>query len=130
MKATGIVRRLDDLGRIVIPKEIRRNLGFKEGDSLEIFTDKGMVCFRKYYPIGQLNIALIKKICDNSLGKLNYTVYNTDGEAILPEGVTELNLKDKNISPINCDGECIGYIQSPSGNRQVTAEIVGGMLEE
>ena len=51
MKATGIVRRMDELGRVVIPKEIRRSLRIKEGDPLEIFTDQmngcSMVCFRK-----------------------------------------------------------------------------------
>ena len=55
MKATGIVRRIDDLGRIVIPKEIRRTLRIKEGDPLEIYTDReGEVIFKKYSPIGEL----------------------------------------------------------------------------
>ena len=49
MKATGIVRRIDDLGRVVIPKEIRRTLRIREGDPLEIFTEKdGSVIFKKY----------------------------------------------------------------------------------
>lgn len=48
MKATGIVRRIDDLGRVVIPKEIRRNLGIREGDPLEIFLHEDCVCFKKY----------------------------------------------------------------------------------
>lgn len=48
MKATGIVRRVDDLGRIVIPKEIRRNLGIHEEDPLEIFLHEDCICFRKY----------------------------------------------------------------------------------
>lgn len=48
MKATGIVRRIDDLGRIVIPKEIRRNLGIREGDPLEIFLHEDSVCLKKY----------------------------------------------------------------------------------
>ena len=53
MKATGIVRRMDDLGRIVIPKEIRRNMGVREGDPLEIFTSHdGYICLKKYQPIG------------------------------------------------------------------------------
>ena len=55
MKATGIVRRIDDLGRVVIPKEIRRTLRIKEGDPLEIFTDRqGEVIFKKYSPISEL----------------------------------------------------------------------------
>lgn len=50
MRATGIVRRIDDLGRVVVPREIRKNLGIKEGDPLEIFVDpvERMVCFQKY----------------------------------------------------------------------------------
>ncbi len=56
MKATGIVRRIDDLGRIVIPKEIRRTLRIREGDALEIFTDaQGGVIFKKYSPVGELS---------------------------------------------------------------------------
>ena len=55
MKATGMVRRIDDLGRVVIPKEIRRTMRIREGDPLEIFTDKeGELIFKKYSPIGEL----------------------------------------------------------------------------
>ena len=55
LKATGIVRRIDDLGRVVIPKEIRRTMRIREGDPLEIFTEKdGEVIFKKYSPIGEL----------------------------------------------------------------------------
>ena len=56
MKATGIVRRIDDLGRVVIPKEIRRTMRIREGDPLEIFTaSDGEVIFKKYSPIGELS---------------------------------------------------------------------------
>lgn len=56
MKATGIVRRIDDLGRVVVPKEIRRTLRIREGDPLEIFTDRqGEIILKKYSPIGELN---------------------------------------------------------------------------
>lgn len=55
MKATGIVRRIDDLGRVVIPKEIRRTLRIRENDPLEIFTDRdGEIIFKKYSPMGDL----------------------------------------------------------------------------
>ena len=47
IKETGIFRRIDDLGRVVVPKEIRRNLGIEEGDALEIFTDDDCVIFKK-----------------------------------------------------------------------------------
>ncbi len=55
MKATGIVRRIDDLGRVVIPKEIRRTMRIREGDPLEIYTDRdGEVIFKKYSPVGEM----------------------------------------------------------------------------
>ncbi len=56
MKATGIVRRIDDLGRVVIPKEIRRTMRIREGDPLEIYTSAGgEVIFKKYSPMGELS---------------------------------------------------------------------------
>lgn len=65
MKATGIVRRIDDLGRVVIPKEIRRTMRIREGDPLEIFTDKdGELIFKKYSPIGELS-DFAAQICDS-----------------------------------------------------------------
>ena len=68
MKATGIVRRIDDLGRVVIPKEIRRTLRIREGDPLEIYTEKdGEVIFKKYSPMGDLT-EFAGKICE-SIGK-------------------------------------------------------------
>ena len=68
MKATGIVRRIDDLGRVVIPKEIRRTLRIREGDPLEIYTEKdGEVIFKKYSPMGDLQDFAVQ-LCE-SIGK-------------------------------------------------------------
>ena len=65
MKATGMVRRIDDLGRVVIPKEIRRTMRIREGDPLEIFTDKdGELILKKYSPIGELG-DFAAQICDS-----------------------------------------------------------------
>ncbi len=64
MKATGIVRRIDDLGRVVIPKEIRRTMRIREGEPLEIFTDAaGGVVFKKYSPMGELS-AIAGQLCE------------------------------------------------------------------
>ena len=61
MKATGIVRRIDELGRVVIPKEIRRTLKIREGDPLEIFTDReGEIILKKYSPIGEMRTFAIQ----------------------------------------------------------------------
>lgn len=63
MKATGIVRRIDDLGRVVVPKEIRRTLRIREGDPLEIFTDKdGEIILKKYSPMGEIS-SVVKELC-------------------------------------------------------------------
>ena len=57
MKATGIIRRIDDLGRIVIPKEIRKTMHIRESDPLEIFTERdGAIILKKYSPIGELGV--------------------------------------------------------------------------
>lgn len=67
MKATGITRRIDDLGRIVIPKEIRHNLGIKEGDALELFIEEDAVCFRKIEFDCKLSLdRLIRNIIDGN----------------------------------------------------------------
>ena len=60
MKATGIVRRIDDLGRVVIPREIRRSMGILEGDVFEIFVDhnENTVCFKKYNSLGEVGSML------------------------------------------------------------------------
>ena len=64
MKATGIVRRIDDLGRVVIPKELRRTLRLREGDPLEIYTEQdGALVFKKYLPLGELT-ELAERICE------------------------------------------------------------------
>ena len=67
MKATGIVRRIDDLGRVVVPKEIRRTLRIREGDPLEIFTDReGEIILKKYSPIGG-TVCICKAVCGKSV---------------------------------------------------------------
>ena len=80
MKATGIVRRIDELGRVVIPKEIRRTLRIKEGDPLEIFTDRDELMLKKYSPIATLE--RFSKATARSLGDLSgklAIICDTDG---------------------------------------------------
>ena len=67
MKTTGIIRRIDDLGRVVIPKEIRRNLGIKEGDALEIYVQEGSVTFVPYRAEMELKEQLSRLIADYNL---------------------------------------------------------------
>lgn len=83
MKATGIVRRIDDLGRVVIPKEIRRTLRIREGDPLEIFTDReGEIILKKYSPIGELG-TLAKLYAESLAQTLGCTVCITDTDQVV-----------------------------------------------
>lgn len=83
MKATGIVRRIDDLGRVVIPKEIRRTLRIREGDPLEIFTDReGEVILKKYSPIGELG-SISKQYSESLAQTMNCTVCITDMDQVI-----------------------------------------------
>lgn len=72
MKPTGIVRRIDDLGRVVIPKEIRKKTGICEGEALEIYIDKNMVGFKKlsYNPVSELNM-IVNEIYEDARMKCN-----------------------------------------------------------
>lgn len=83
MKATGIVRRIDDLGRVVIPKEIRRTLRIREGDPLEIFVDRdGEVILKKYSPIGELG-DFAKEYADSLYEAIGHTALIADRDTII-----------------------------------------------
>ena len=83
MKSTGVVRRIDDLGRIVIPKEIRRTLRIKEGDPLEIFTDKeGEVILKKYSPIGELS-EFAAEYAETLTKTTGHIAYITDKDTVI-----------------------------------------------
>lgn len=99
MKATGIVRRIDDLGRIVIPKEIRRTLKIREGDPLEIFTDReGGVVFRKYSPVGDLQ-TVAAQMCESMGAATGRIAAVTDRESIIAlHGAPRRELMDKPTS--------------------------------
>ena len=99
MKATGIVRRIDHLGRVVIPKEIRRTLRIREGDSLEIFTDRqGEIILKKYSPIGELS-RFAKDYAESLATTLGSTVCISDLDQIIAAaGYGKKELQDKYIS--------------------------------
>jgi AbrB family transcriptional regulator (stage V sporulation protein T) len=83
MKATGIVRRIDDLGRVVIPKEIRRTMRIREGDPLEIYTDAdGEVIFKKYSPVGELS-SIAKQYAEVLFRGTNLPVIITDRDRVI-----------------------------------------------
>ncbi len=100
MKATGIVRRIDDLGRVVIPKEIRRTMRIREGDPLEIFTDReGEVILKKYSPIGELG-EFASEYADSLNETLGHISCIADKDTIIAiAGAPKKQLMNKQISP-------------------------------
>ena len=99
MKATGIVRRIDDLGRVVIPKEIRRTMRIREGDPLEIYTDReGEVIFKKYSPIGEL-AAFASQYAETLHKTCSLSVVICDRDAVIAcSGVPKKDYTDKALS--------------------------------
>lgn len=99
MKATGIVRRIDDLGRIVIPKEIRRTLRIREGDPLEIFTERdGTIILKKYSPIGELG-TFAKKYAESLAQTSSHIICISDKEQIIAiSGAPKKDFFEKQIS--------------------------------
>jgi AbrB family transcriptional regulator, stage V sporulation protein T len=101
MKATGIVRRIDDLGRVVIPKEIRRTLRIREGDPLEIFVDRdGEVILKKYSPISELS-DFAKEYAEALYDSLGNPILICDRDAyIAVAGSSKKDYLNKNISDL------------------------------
>jgi len=100
MKATGIVRRIDDLGRVVIPKEIRRTLRIREGDPLEIFVDReGEVILKKYSPIGELG-DFAKEYADSLYEAIGHIACIADRDTIIAvSGASKKEFLNKPIGP-------------------------------
>lgn len=121
MKATGIVRRIDDLGRVVIPKEIRRTLRIREGDPLEIFVDRdGEVILKKYSPIGELG-DFAKEYAESLFESTNHTTMITDRDNII--AVAGGSKKEYLEKPIG------SLIEDAMENRKTVVETNSGMVE-
>ena len=115
MKATGIIRRIDDLGRVVIPREIRKTMNIREGEPLEIYTDRdGCVIFKKYQndnlaPIAESIVATLRA------NHITASVYNSDGDKVAGFGsscvkVEELEERAIVIRDNDLYGASFGYI--------------------
>lgn len=99
MRATGIVRRIDELGRVVIPKEIRRTLRIREGDPLEIFTDHdGEVVLKKYSPIGEIS-TIAKDYTDSLYRTLGHIACICDRDSVVSiSGTGKKDLMERPLS--------------------------------
>lgn len=143
MKATGIVRRIDDLGRVVIPKEIRRSLKIREGDPLEIFIENNCVCFQKYSALGSLAeepLQIAIKMASNS-GLRPIAIYDTDtklrGMENFPAYVpTQWEFERKpfvfnntyGVYPVRADGELVGYAVCDKQDMGIEMDMIARYL--
>lgn len=136
MKATGIVRRIDDLGRVVIPKEIRRRLNIREGDPLEIFTlGEGEVRIKKYSPMGEIEY-FAKQYAAALASELGVTVCITDmDEVVAIEGNYARDLLGRPISEalertalkrmiVRANSVERRFVQIVEGRGEFTSEII------
>src|SRR6478736_4293124 len=121
MKATGIVRRIDDLGRVVIPKEIRRTLRIREGDPLEIFVDRdGEVILKKYSPIGELG-DFAKEYAESLYESTGHITMISDRDTII--AVAGGSKKDYLEKPVG------SVVESAMDNRKAVLEASSGQHE-
>lgn len=130
MNETGIVRRIDDLGRIVIPKEIRRNMGIKEGDPLAIYTtNDGMVCFKKYMSTTEREWVKARDVIKVMYPRLSFALYDSTGDKKACGGTFSLadkfDINDKNaddwtILTTTEEKDVIGYFMiHPNSEREL-----------
>lgn len=99
MKATGVVRRIDDLGRIVLPKELRRTMRIKEGESLEIYTDgTDRIILKKYSPVQNVN-DFVEEFVESVYASNKRDIIITDNEKVIAyAGNFKTDLSNKRIS--------------------------------
>ena len=148
MKATGIVRRIDDLGRVVIPKEIRRTLRIREGDPLEIFVDReGEVILKKYSPIGELG-TFAKEYAESLYETVGHISMIADRDVIIavaggnkreflskPVGkLLEKSLEDRNTIIMNglenVNDENIHVIQTDDREYTIKAQVIAPIITQ
>ncbi|CAM3720246.1 stage V sporulation protein T [Paenibacillus lactis] len=125
MKATGIVRRIDDLGRVVIPKEIRRTLRIREGDPLEIFVDRdGEVILKKYSPIGELG-DFAKEYAESLYESTGHITIISDRDSFIAvAGGSKKEYLDKPIGNLleNCMENRKTVLESNSGTYEISKD--------
>jgi len=125
LKSTGVIRRIDELGRIVIPKEIRRHLGIRDGESLEIFTEENQIILKKYSKV--LEYAdLSNKLCEIISSVMNFSMIITDRDKIVSHS-DNIKMELKNIS---LSSKLLDFIQNRENYESSSYEkIIFGNLE-
>lgn len=143
MKATGIVRRIDDLGRVIIPKDIRRSLKIREGDPLEIFIENNCVCFQKYSTLGslaeeplQIAIKMASKSGLRPIAIYDTTVKLRGMENFTSYVPTQWEFENKpfkyndtyGVYPIHADGDLVGYAVCDKQDMGIEMDMIARYL--
>ena len=142
MKATGIIRRIDDLGRVVIPREIRRSLKIREGDPLEILIEKNCVCFKKYSALGLFSEDILRVAQDMAQRTFKHqiAIYNRDSKISGPNSYssyvdeswedkrTPFKYEGMGVYPIISDGELYGYVCCPESDMSAEMTMIACYL--
>lgn len=105
LKSTGVIRRIDELGRIVIPKEIRRNLGIRDGENIEIYIEDDEILLKKYNRMSNFS-DLAKNLCEIIYNDFNYKIMISDREKIIASNTENYNLINKELNK-----ECLKIIE-------------------
>lgn len=142
MKATGIVRRIDDLGRVVIPREIRRSLKIREGDPLEILIEKNCVCFKKYSTLGSFSEDILRVAQDMAQRTFKHqiAIYDRDSKISGPNSYisyvdeswednrTPFKYEGMGVYPIISNGELYGYVCCPESDMSAEMTMIARYL--
>jgi len=134
-KSTGIIRRIDDLGRIVIPKEIRRSLRLKEGDPMEIFSQDGGVLFKKYSPMGELG-SFTQNFADSLFETTGYIALICDRDYVIAvAGISKRDFLNKpiwNLAQLAMEerGTKIGYTEIVKEEFEYQSQIMTPIICE
>ena len=132
MKATGVIRRVDDLGRIVIPREIRRVLKIVEGCPLEFYTDNNSICLKKYQPYEMETWEKANKILTPLLK--NFAILDGYGDAVKCNGIKVKDLEEAQdredlIVKEYCQhGDRLAYLVCSKSNEEVRINLAGEVL--
>ena len=132
MRATGIFRRVDDLGRIVIPKEIRRVLKISEGCPLEFFTDNNAICLKKYQPYETETWEKANKILSPLLK--NFAILDGYGDAVKCNGIKVKDLEEAQtrqdlvVKEYCQHGDRLAYLVCSKSNEEIRINLAGEVL--
>ena len=126
-KTIGIVRRMDDLGRVCLPKELRKAMCLEPGDPVEIVPTSDGLLLTPYKP-DEPDFDAVAKVLDTLCGKNNYILFDAGGMSALPIANQYEMGSALDATPIDYNGEWIGYLSTTSENAELAAKCVAALI--